>query len=44
MPWDHCSVIDDLFVSGLSVNSIVSTAISPRCISETFSVKVRKAI
>lgn len=29
MPWDHCSVINELFVSGLSVNSIVSTAISP---------------
>lgn len=28
MPWDHCSVIYELFVFGLSVHSIVSTVVS----------------
>lgn len=29
MPWDHCSVIYELFVFGLSLHSIISTVISP---------------
>ena len=29
MPWDHCSVIYELFVFGLSVHNTISTVISP---------------
>lgn len=37
MPWDHCSVIYELFVFGLSLHSTISTVISPTT-SQKYSV------